>query len=266
MRGILALICIALSLTACGRAEKFSAPGSQRILPLETKVIDEPKRTLAYEHEVGLEVPSEKISATFAAVQAKCAELTARQCEVLDSHIESGRMPNAHLKLRAAPKSIQDILASLGALGTVATQSTKAQDLAGPIADAQNTLALKKDYRARLEALLPKASADVDALIKINRELAQVQAEIESATGQSAFLEKRVNTELLTIVISSPHITGSWASLSDTPDEIARNLANGTAAAIATLAFLAPWALLLLALVKLFKWFRRYRRGRKVST
>jgi hypothetical protein len=164
--------------------------------------------------------------------------------------------------LRAEPTSIKAVLESLGTMGTVTYQSTSAEDLAAPISDTQKKLALKQNYRARLEALLPKAAADVDSLIKINKELAEVQSEIEDAAGQSAFLAKRVNTELLSISIDSPRTIGVWQSLDNTPDEIARNLANGTAAAISTVSFLAPWALLLAALTMAIKLIRRHRRKR----
>jgi hypothetical protein len=147
-------------------------------------------------------------------------------------------------------------------VGEVTSQSTSADDLGTLIADSKKTLALKVDYRTRLESLLQKASGDIDSLIKINKELAQVQAELEEAESHDAFLAKRVNTELLNISMSSPQVQSAWGHLSDTPGAIARNLASGAAAMIATVSFCIPWLLLLLSLIVVYKFARRFKRPR----
>lgn len=251
------------SIAPSPQAPSFIPPSVEIAPPkaaIETKIIEERPHTLAYEHTAHLRVPADKISAVAASIQMKCAELAPHHCELLESRLESGRTPSAFLRLRAASASIKSVLDSLGTMGTVTYLSTSAEDLAAPIADTQKKLALKQNYRARLEALLPKAAADVDSLIKINRELAEVQSEIEDSAGQSAFLAKRVNTELLHISIESPQTDSAWASLSDIPDGITRNLAYGMAAAISTVSFLTPWAVLLAALVMAIRFVRRRRR------
>ena len=80
-------------------------------------------------------------------------------------------------------------------LGTIIDQTTSAEDLAGPIADTSKQRELLLDYRQRLEGLRERAKTDIDALIKVTKELAQVQNEIEALNGKFAQLKQRVDTE-----------------------------------------------------------------------
>ena len=60
--------------------------------------------------------------------------------------------------------------------------------------------------------LRTRAANDVDALIKVNRELAQVQSEIKAAEAKKAHLLERVETEILDVRISSDEKRSFWTA------------------------------------------------------
>jgi hypothetical protein len=221
------------------------------------------QRTLAYEHSVLVATPTDKIQATFEAVHSTCLALSAGACAVLESRLSTGEAPNAVLRLRLAPSGIPQIFALLNQGGKVVEQASSAEDLAGPMADTQRHLALKTDYRAKLEELRKVAARDIDALIKINQELANVQSEIEALAANKVAMRKRVDTEVLNITLSGAHGEPYFQPIVDALNGFGANLVQGVAAVLVALSFFIPWALLLVCVAwgarKL--WARRQRKS-----
>ena len=265
MRTILALMVTVLLLLACAKKEDSAAFGvAGAPASLEARVQEaKPARRLAYEHTVIVDTAEEKLQELFSTVQSKCREFTADACEILESRVSTGRTPHASLKLRLKPAGVQRILAVLNQGGTVVEQSTTAEDLAVPIADTQRRLSLKTDYRSKLEDLRKQASKDIDALIKVNRELSDVQSEIEALNGTNTNLLRRVDTEVVNISLFSGRSREFFRPIADSISDFGSNLSQAIAAAVTAIAFLVPWALIL-ALVIWFTrklWSRRRRRA-----
>jgi hypothetical protein len=190
MRILLTLVASSVLHLACAKKEELAVlPRAEKSAALEAKNSQEkPLRRLAYEHTVSVDTTQDKLQDLFALLQKKCSELSDDACEVLESRVSTGRNPHASLRLRVKPRGVVKVISLLNQSGTVVEQSTVAEDLAAPIASTDQNLALKSDYRAKLETLRKQAGNDIDALIKINRELAQVQSDIDVLTGTSANL------------------------------------------------------------------------------
>src|SRR5262249_51799679 len=165
---------------------------------------------LAYQHSITIDTEEQKVGAVFEAAQTACREASADLCVLLESHVSTVRSASASLKFRAKPSGIQKLIAALAMQGEVTPQSTTAEDLASPIEDTAKKLAMLTDYRVKLEALHGRASRDVDALIKLNRELAQVQSDLEAMSGTYAHLMQRVETEILNVSIVAEHNQAFW--------------------------------------------------------
>ena len=223
-----------------------------------------PSRYMAYEHAIHLDVEEKKINAVYEAALMACQKAVADQCVMLESHLDTGRDVSAQLKFRGKPGGIQKLIAVLNAQGEIISQSTTAEDLSSPIQDSAKKLAMLNDYRSRLEGLRGRASESIDTLIKINKELAQVQSEIEAMTGERAHLMQRVDTEILNVSITSIHNRLFWKPISAALTDFSSNLSEGLSKAITGVAFLIPWSLVLAAFVWLGRklWFRA-RRPRK---
>jgi hypothetical protein len=217
-----------------------------------------PGATLAYEHSISLDISEDRIAAVFEAEQAVCREAAADQCTLLESRLDVGRDAYASLKFRAQPAGIKKLLAALTAQGGVVDQTTTVEDLAGPLQDTARKLAMLRDYRAKLEALRGRASSNIDTLIKVNKELAQVQSDLEALAGQQAHLVQRVETEILNVRLSSSHNRGFFSPIWRALSRFGANLSDGLAGAITGIAYILPW----LPILFLFVWGSRKLWGR----
>ena len=199
--------------TAADTASKERAPNS-------------PGRYLAIEHSLQINAEEEKIAAVHAAGHATCQEASEAQCVILRSRLSSGKVASADIRFRAKPAGIRKLIAMLGTQGTLVSQSMSAEDLARPIEDSAKKLAMLKDYQSKLEALRGRASSDIEALIKVNQELAQVVSQIESITGERAYLTQRVETEILNVSITSIQSRSVWLPVSNALSTFASNLSQ----------------------------------------
>jgi hypothetical protein len=201
---------------------------------------------LAYQHTLLLDAAEEKIAPLFELAQVTCREAAAQACVVLESRIGTGRSALAALKFRAQPEGIRKLIASLSQGTQVTEQSTQAEDLAPSIDDSQKKLAMLVDYRTKLEALSHQAKTDVDALIKVTRELAQVQSDLEALSGKHAQLIQRVETEILSVTIQTSRRRSFWPSVANALEDFGANLSQGLSTAITGVAFIVPWFFVLL--------------------
>lgn len=200
---------------------------------------------LAYEHSLSVDTEEQKVAVIFKAAQVACREAADELCTLLESRINSGRVASASLKFRARPNGIRKIVAALSEQAEITNQSTTAEDLEVPIADASKKLEMLKDYRSKLEALRGRTSNDVDTLIRVNRELAQVQSELEASEGRHAYLVQRVETEILNISIRSVEHRTFWKPIGFAISDFGENLSQGISIAITGIAFLIPWVIVL---------------------
>lgn len=200
-----------------------------------------PRRTLAYRHSIRIDVPEDRVAATHEAALAACREATADDCTVLESRVSTGRSASASLRFRAKPAGIPKLVAALSRQADVTEQSTEAEDLAGPLQDGEKKLAMLTTYRTELETLRQRAGSDVDKLIKVTHELAQVQADLEAASGNQAYLVQRVETEILEISISATQNRSFWRPISLAASDFSSSLSHGISTAITGVAYLLPW-------------------------
>jgi len=254
MRRLFAAVLLLIAIQGCTKkddAANLVPPGSGAA-PVAADALAQ-RRYLAIQNSISVEVDERKVASLYEAGQQACRDASVDECLVLESRISTGPLTTASLKFRAKPSGIRKLLAAFSANGTIKSQATTAEDLSAPIADTAKKLAMLGDYRSKLEGLLARASTDVDALIKVNRELAQVQSELESTTGTQSNLMRRVDTEILVVSIASLDGQSSWKLVTSAFSEFGANLARGTSSAITGLAYLVPWSLALV----LFAWAGR---------
>ena len=170
------------------------------------------------------------------------------------------------MKFRAKASGIKKLIATLSAQGEVVNQSTSAEDLAGPIADTAKQIAMLTDYRTSLEALRSRPSTDLDALMKLTRELAEVQSQIETLTGSQAGLMQRVQTELLNVSINSYQGSSFWGTIGDSASAFGEVLSEAIGAAIIAVAYLLPWAVLIGAIAWVTRAILRWRKRQRTHT
>nr|WP_315486485.1 DUF4349 domain-containing protein [uncultured Undibacterium sp.] len=88
--------------------------------------------------------------------------------------------------------------------------------------------------------LRTRAANDVDALIKVNRQLAQVQSEIEAAEGNKAHLLQKVETEILNVRISSQEKRSFWTPVGYALCGFKADFSQGIAMVTTATAYMIP--------------------------
>jgi hypothetical protein len=221
------------------------------------------RATLATTRHVDMEVAPEAVAPLFTSTQAACEADAAGACVVMASRLDTGERPRAELTVRAAPAGIARLLAKLHSGNGLVGESASSEDLAAPIVDTERQIAMAREYRDSLLALRARGGNDIKALMSINEELARVQSQLESATGERAHLQQRIDTETLTVAIAStgeraPH---PWRAVGDALHDFGAHLAEAAGGAITFVAYVIPWAVVLLPLGWLARWLWRRRRG-----
>ncbi|MFC5474880.1 DUF4349 domain-containing protein [Paraherbaspirillum soli] len=248
---------IVAALIVCGCAKKEDA-GAFAYSENAEKAANQ---FMAYEHSLSLDTEEGNVKTVLAKAEALCRNDQVNSCTVLDSNLSSGPQVAAKISLRAKPDGVRAIMKAISANGEVISQSTHAEDLAKPIADSAKQLEMLKDYQRKLLDLNAKARTDIDSLIKISKELASVQSEIESAAGENAHLMQRVNTEILNINIDSRRKGSFWKPIVSAASEFSASLASGISSAITGVAYLLPWLLVILGVGWVGRWiWRRFKK------
>ena len=142
-------------------------------------------------------------------------------------------------------------------------ETTESEDLAAPIVDSERQMAMAREYRDSLLALRAKGSNDIKTMMSVNEELARVQSQLESATGERAHLQQRIATETLTVGIAAigENDRQAWTPLSRSLHEFGADLGAAAGAAISFVAYAIPWLVVLLPIAWALRWLWRRRRS-----
>jgi len=218
----------------------FAERPAEALAPVaQTK--NERNRYLAFEHDLTIETDDTLLKPLYDELLANCRKDEANACIVLDSALSLDRMPYAHIKIRAKADGINALAGRASQNGRVLHQQTRADDLAGPIVDTGRRLEMLNLYQKKLMELERKAGYDIENLIKISKELASVQAEVEQTAGEQSRLARRVSTDVLNIALKSRASRPYGAPIQDALAGLADSLPRGIAAVIHSLPYVLPW-------------------------
>lgn len=254
---------LALATVLAGCSGKQAGPKNEVAAVVEARVAHKRAAGIAYEHAIELEVPAGHTRQVYQAVQQACATLPERGCTLLEASIRGGAEAGATVRMRVTPDGINKVLGALEGRGKVVTQSSRGEDLAEPIEDGERKMGMLTAYRDQLQTLARQRALDPEALIKLRRELAEVQSEIENAATSQAQLRRRVDTELLTVALHEHAKAGQAGRVKQAVDEFGQDFLHGVAMLITFMASTIPFALA--GIVAYLAW-RRVRAGRRGIT
>ncbi len=255
MKNTLFLLVLAIVLAGCsdGRNPASGAPkelarlavASDKAEPL-AQPKSEKNKFLAYEHTVALVTEEPQIKPLYERLLAYCKADEVNSCVVLESNLSADGFPRAHLKIRAKADGINFLFKMAAESGRVMNQETRVEDLAGPIVDAGRRLEMLNLHQKKLIELDRKAGYDIDNQIKISKELASVQSDIEQLNGEQARLNRRVATDILSLSLAPDVTNSAWTPISHSLREVGRNLSQGIATVIYALPYILPWVVILM--------------------
>lgn len=266
MRRWMFLFALTTVLAGCsGRHDGLNdkaAPAAPAAAVAEARVEHKRAASVAYEHTIAMEVPAGHTRQVAEAVQKACAALPERGCTLVGASIRGGDLGGATVRMRVVPDGVNKVLASLDGRGKLMAQSIDSEDLAEPVQDGERKLAMLAGYRDQLQALARQRALDPEALIKLHRELAEVQSEIDTASTSHAQLRRRIDTELVTVTLLEEGKAEQAGKVREAMDEFGADFLRGVAGLITFVASAIPFVLAG-AVVHLV--WRRVRRGRRAA-
>lgn len=211
---------------------------------------------LAYRYNYGFSLPAKAVAPTAKSHAAMCQKAGPALCQILSSNTSSQNSDyvNASLQLRAEPEWLKQFTAEIQtsvseAKGEMTHSGVSAEDLTRSILDTDARLKAQKTLRTRLERLLETRDAKLPDLLALERELARVQGQIESATTTLNVLKKRVSMSIVEIHYQTQSVAVSRSALSPISRSLknfAGNIATGVGAVIEFASFVLPWLLLVI--------------------
>lgn len=256
------LIVIALllmpSLGGCAPpANNFAAPAANFAAQQGVNGSPDQSQRLAIIYRFTLRVPNLEAEALQQKHLAECRKLG---CEVVNTSIDrtnEGRI-SARASIRIKPDSFDAFAAALATPpAEITMRSRSAEDLNAPIRDLERRLNMKTALRDRLTALLRDQTVKTAAdLITIEKELAQVQSDIEAITAQrDGFLTRTDNVRVEIVYLGAASLFGGadFGPVYQAVGAINQTAVNSLSFLISALAAIVPW----LPVIALIWWIVR---------
>lgn len=245
----------ACALAACAKQE--AAPGGAAA---EASLRSPPGAFLAYEHDVQIALPADRIGARLKASQQACMQARFGDCSVLAVSQYGGDDPRASLSVRIAPAGVEPLIALAGEGAEIGSRSTRAEDLAQAVGDNGLLQDRLGKERARLLEFQQRKDLAVADMIALSQQLAQVEAQLQAAQQEGAQHRRRIDTQRLTLAFAPPGGQRGQGEIRQAVRDFFAILSTGTAWTIRAVAFLLPVAACLLVVWWLLRRWRR-RRG-----
>lgn len=217
---------------------------------------------LAYSYAYGISAPHHQVDALRRRHEQACVKAGPAVCQVVSTSIadRGNGAIQGDLSMRATPRWLKTFRDGLegdarGVGGRIETSDVTSEDLSREIVDTEAQLRAKTTLRDRLQALLAGRPGRLSDLLAVERELARVQAEIDSAQSQLAMMRGRVAMSEIEIQYSARDVVGSTvrSPLSRSLGGFFAITAASLAAMIDIVALVAPWAVVLGGALWLFR-------------
>ena len=232
---------------------------------------------LAYTYQTSLELPADALGSTHEAHVEACQNAGPATCQVIRAQVSNadGPRPSAYLQLRAAPDWIVSFRAGLETEaeelgGQVLSDQTSVEDLTTRIVDTAARVQAQTTLRDRLQQLLETRDGDLSDLLAVERELANVQANLDAQASVLAALRQRVNTSMLTLNYQAERQVvepQTFNPIGRAFKEMGDVFAESVASLILFLAGALPWLVIAVPVISgVIIGFRRLLRRRKAKT
>jgi hypothetical protein len=112
---------------------------------------------------------------------------------------------NATMTLKVPPTQFRPVLNQLGGLGKQLSRSQTAEDVTSQAVDIESRLRSQRSSVARLQALLAKATT-VGAIVQVEGELSQREADLEALEAQQKTLSELVDLATINVSFVAPDV------------------------------------------------------------
>ena len=193
-------------------------------------------------------------------------------CEVVSSSITTRTReaaPSGSMSLRVTPEDLNKLFVHVEKQGKIVQHTTESEDKTAVVIDTDARTRNLTSFRDSLRTMLTKPSASVKDFVEIQRQLTDVQSQLDSETAQRKTLANE--TEKVAVAITfrvekSIGGAGVFTPIGDALRDSGSVLADSIASLITILVAVIPWLVLIVpACWLLVKSWRRLRRRRAGS-
>jgi len=228
-----------------------------------------PQRFIAVRHKLEIVAPESDLSETWESTIAFCGTI---QCEVVSSTITTrvrDSFPFGSISMRVKPEDLTKLFAQVGSHGRIVQHTTESEDKTAVVIDTDARIKNLTNFRDSLRTMLAKPSAGVKDLVEIQRQLTDVQVQLDSEAAQQKILAnetQKVSVEIAFHVDESVPGVGFFTPMGDALRESGSVLADSVASLITVIVAIIPWLVLILpACWLLIRFVRNLRRKRAMS-
>jgi Domain of unknown function (DUF4349) len=233
-----------------------------------------PGQMMAYTYAWGFQVPTGNMEGLLNAHKKLCEDAGPARCYVVNSGISGlgQEYASGNLYLRATEEWVRSFEGGVESGlkpfdATLDSNSRSGEDLTTQIVDGEARLNSLKTMRDRLRELLASRPGRLSDLLEIEREMARVQAEIDSRESIMAALKLRVAMSTITLNYQPKYTAASesiWRPLGDAFSAFLPNFAQSLAGIVLFVGGFLPilifFAIGIWLLMLLFRWIGRRRR------
>ncbi len=222
------------------------------------------RRYVAVRHELTVRIPADRLPRAIESVLQVCGRLN---CEVVSSNVNSAEEdspPYGEVVLRLAPGDLKALFDNLGRVGRIRRHSTSADDKTDTVIETEAKLKNLTEFRDSLRTMLAKSAASVKDLVEIQRELSNVQSELDSLAAQRKVLANETDKVAVTIAFRSDLSGGALGSLGQRLDELRAVFVESFATLVTVVVAVIPWLILIVPGVwGALRFIRKLRRRRQ---
>lgn len=202
------------------------------------------------EGTISLEVEEDGFDAAFAAIVRRAQELGGGVVASDSRTTRDGVVGSVTVRVPVA--SYEDLLTSVGDLGTVTSRTITSQDVTGEFVDLESRLRHLQAQERFYLGLLEQAVAVPDA-IAVQQQLDGIQSQVEQIRGRLDLLDDRTSFSTLTVELGEVGAAAPLEARGEADAEIGRlqrwwitardAFVNAAGAILVVVLFLAPFAL-----------------------
>lgn len=231
-------------------AAEYESSGSEQSLTEASEPVKAEsavKRYIALRHSLEVETPAEQMQATFDATAAHCLQLN---CQILTANFNRATQdspPYANLSVRIPPRNVEIFLTGLAKSGDVLQHHRESEDKTNAVVDADARIKNLTEFRDNLRAMLSDKSAKFKDLIEVQRELVNIQSELDTIHGVRKVLAQETELVAVTINFSAKRgITeqGFFSPVARAFKDAGSDMMNSFALVITFVVVVLPWLLL----------------------
>jgi hypothetical protein len=227
------------------------------------------QRYIALRHKLEIIAKESDLPKAWESVMAFCGTI---QCEVVSSGITTRTResaPSGSMSLRVTPGDLQKLFVQVEKQGKIVQHTTESEDKTAVVMDTDARIKNLTSFRDSLRTMLAKPSASVKDFVEIQRQLTDVQSQLDSESAQRKALANETEKVAVAITFRVEKSIGSagvFTPIGDALRDSASVLADSVASLITVLVAVIPWLVLIVpACWLLVKFWRRLRRRRTVS-